>query len=347
MNIAFVITSLANKGPVIVIKDIIDNLPMSWNVSIFYFDEIKEINFSSKVKLIKVDSFFSRINFENYDIVHSHLLRPDLFCFINRSTIQRHISTLHSDMENDLKMSHGKIISVFISYLWKSVLLFSDKVVFLTNTQRKKYNFIKNYSVIYNGRPVLTDDISMDKQILEIKKDNSTCIFLGACANIVKRKGFNQVIDLLTYKGGDKYFFILVGDGPELENIKSYAKNKKVYSRCIFIEKTHDVNKFLSVFDIFIMTSHSEGMPLSLLEAASHSLPIVCSSLDVVKEVFSNDEISFYNYGDIESLSLAVEKAVNNSDTLSKNINMKFSKDYTDIVMSEKYQKLYINIVNK
>ncbi|HIF9122707.1 TPA: glycosyltransferase family 4 protein [Photobacterium damselae] len=347
MNIAFVITSLANKGPVIVIKDIIDNLPASWDVSIFYFDEIKEINFSRKVNLIKIKSFYSRVNLKNYDIVHSHLLRPDLFCFINRLTIRRHISTLHSDMENDLKMSHGKIASVFMSYLWMNILSFSDKVVFLTNQQRKKYNCIKNSAVIYNGRPILAGDISIDEKILGIKKDNSKCIFLGACANIVKRKGFNQVIDLLSYKGGDRYFFILVGDGPELENLKRYAKNKKVYSRCIFVDKTYDVNKFLSTFDVFIMTSHSEGMPLSLLEAASHSLPIVCSSLDVVKEVFNNDEISFYNYGDIESLSVAVETAVNNSDILSKNVNLKFLKNYTDIVMSENYQKLYLNIVNK
>lgn len=347
MNIAFIVTSLSNKGPIIVIKDIIEHLPLNWSITIYYFDNIVEVNFPKHINLIKVKNFRTKIDLSIHDVVHSHLLRADIFCFINRKSIKHHIITLHSDIIKDLHMSHGIFIGSLVGLFWKYILGYSDHIVFLTQLQRKQYKNIENYSIIYNGRPMAPANIKSNEYLLNIKSLKKGYTILGACANIVKRKGFTQIIDLLARADGQHYLFVLVGDGPELENLKQYSNYKGVNSRCFFIDKTKNVQQYLILFDVFVMTSHSEGMPLALLEAVSCNLPIVCSSLPVISEIFSPDEISFYNYGDLNSLSESVIFAINNSVTLAKNSHDRFKYNYTDIIMSNKYKNLYLSIAKE
>ncbi|MBG2837010.1 MULTISPECIES: glycosyltransferase [Proteus] len=344
MNIAFVVTSLSNKGPIIVVKDIIEHLPIDWDITIYFFDEIIEINFPKRVQLIKITNFYSKVDLSKHDIIHSHLLRPDIFCLINRKTINKHVSTMHADIIRDLQISHGFLLGGIVGLIWSSILKYSDHVVFLTDLQKKKYSHIKKRSTIYNGRPIIKSDINVDDYLSNIKSKNSNYILLGACANIVKRKGFDQIMTLMSRDDGQQYLFTLVGNGPELDKLKQYAIDLGIQSRCIFIDKSLNVQKYLMLFDIFIMTSHSEGMPLALLEAAACGLPIVCTSLPVIQEIFTSDEVSFYECNNIDSLSKSINYAVNNSLSLSTNVKRKFLKEYTDKNMSQKYQNLYISL---
>jgi len=68
MKIAFILPSLANKGPIIVVRDIVDNLvanPIVQDIIIFYFDEKVELDFSCKTKRI---SFKDKIDFDYFDV---------------------------------------------------------------------------------------------------------------------------------------------------------------------------------------------------------------------------------------------------------------------------------------
>ena len=78
MRVAFILPSLANKGPIIVARDIVNELSKKDDIEckVFYFDDITELTFACPVKKI---SFISKINFEEFDIIHSHMLRPDLY----------------------------------------------------------------------------------------------------------------------------------------------------------------------------------------------------------------------------------------------------------------------------
>ncbi|MFH4868929.1 glycosyltransferase family 4 protein [Vibrio diabolicus] len=346
MKIAFIVTSLVNKGPIIVVKDIIDNLPFDWEISVYYIDDIVEVEFNKSVKFVKLDSCFKKVDFSEYDIVHSHLLRADLVSFVNRKSIRNSISTMHSDIIKDLQISHGKAFGLMAGIIWERVVSTFSHVAFLTNVQSERYRKVIRSSVIYNGRPKPPINLVANSDLENIKSTLQDKVILGACANVVKRKGFEQVIDLLYSDEDNKYVFVLVGDGPDLNSLMEYAQEKNVRNRCIFFGKTNNVHEFIVSFDIFIMTSYSEGMPLALLEAASNKVPIVCSSLPVIKEVFSEDEVSFYELGNIASLNNAVNNAVVHSTSLSSNVYIKYLHRYTDTAMSEKYQDLYITLAN-
>ena len=68
-KVAVLLPSLANKGSILVANDIVNHAFNSIDFTVFYFDEILELEFSCETVKLK---FSSDYNFDGFDIVHSH-----------------------------------------------------------------------------------------------------------------------------------------------------------------------------------------------------------------------------------------------------------------------------------
>ncbi|WP_158141226.1 glycosyltransferase family 4 protein [Vibrio furnissii] len=340
LNIAYCVTSLANKGPVIVIRDIVNNISKECDITIFYIDNIVEVDFPTSVKLVKLDSALQKYDFSEFDIVHSHLFRADLLCFKNKSTINHWVSTIHADIFGEFRSSYGLVKGFFYSRLWIKILKSADVQVSLSNYHYKLYKKYFDSNVIYNGRPFVGKS-EIDNRLSSIRADNIGKTMLGSCAHVVKRKGFDQVLNVLAKDDSNQFYFVLVGDGPEIFSLKNMARQLGVEDKCYFLGVTNNVNKFFPYFDLFIMTSSSEGMPLALIEAASHGKAAVVSDIPMLKEVFSSKEVVFYEHGKVDSLYDSIKNALKNKSKLEANILIKYNENYSDIIMSDRYMKLY------
>lgn len=340
MRIAFVSTSLARVGPVLVIADLINHLPKKYEIDLYYFDDLVEIKLPARVRLQKVN-FFSRIDFSVYDVVHSHMMRADFFCSIRRASIKKLISTMHSNFKVDLRISHGKFIAHIFSFLWVLALRRFDHLAFLTKSQLKNFpELSSNAVVVHNGRSA---PLTIENNKISPLFSNDGFISIGACAHIVKRKGFHQAIQMLALDCAKNINFTLVGDGPELNNLVSLANSFGVRDRFITPGHSEDVMSYIKSFDVYIMTSYSEGMPLALLEAASCQCPIVCSNIDVVKEVFDEDEVTFYETDNVNSLFDAVKKTIERKTHQTQKALAKYLEFYTPEAMAMRYQDVYTN----
>lgn len=83
---------------------------------------------------------------------------------------------------------------------------------------------------------------------------------------------------------------IIVGIGPLETEIKKLVKEKGLEKSVIFTGVRTDVNRILQAFDIFVMPSFYEGLPLVLVEAQAAGLPVICS------DTISDDSILTNNY---------------------------------------------------
>ncbi|MNQ71416.1 Glycosyl transferases group 1 [compost metagenome] len=89
------------------------------------------------------------------------------------------------------------------------------------------------------------------------------------------------------------------------------------------------------------MSSYSEGFPLGLLEAGLMKLPVVCSDIPIFRELFSEDEVCFYQLDNIKSLEKAISICVNNKNELAMSLNKKIVKKYSIDEMGKNYFQLY------
>ncbi len=67
----------------------------------------------------------------------------------------------------------------------------------------------------------------------------------------------------------------LIGDGPDMDDIKALSKELGIYEQVIFIGKSSDVLKEISHSKVFVFASDFEGMPNAILEALSMGVPVI------------------------------------------------------------------------
>lgn len=347
MRILLIVASLARKGPILVARDIAQVLVEGGHtVVVYYLDDKIELDFPCPTSRIN-RNFFRDI--QNADIVHSHSLRPDAIAWLLRkiSSKAKFISTIHNYVEQDLSFAYGPMISRIFSFIWRRMWGGLDACVVLTRDSLNYY--IKTQPtlqlhVVYNARPEhIPLPISKDDEIA-IQELRSRFRIIGASAVVMRRKGFDQIIRALPFL--PHYAFLLIGDGTDLTELKELASELGVADRFLSLGFRGNARDYLAYMDLFAMPSHSEGMPLAMLEAASSGVPIICSDIPVFHELFDSDEVDFFLLDNVESFINAIHRAEKSSIERAEAAKIRFSKSYSMKAMADGYEKCYRSLID-
>ena len=117
--------------------------------------------------------------------------------------------------------------------------------------------------------------------------DNLVIGHIGKFNSQKNQKYLIRAFERLSYKD-DKAMLLLVGNGPDLENIRDYARHTTCAGRIIFWGETANPESLYSAMDIFVLPSRFEGLPVVLLEAQISGLPCIVSD-KVTREVDFGD----------------------------------------------------------
>lgn len=77
---------------------------------------------------------------------------------------------------------------------------------------------------------------------------------------------------------------LIVGDGPERGRLEELARALGLGESVRFLGQRFDVERILPALDVFALSSFSEGLPMTLIEAAAASVPIVATAVGGVPE---------------------------------------------------------------
>ena len=86
---------------------------------------------------------------------------------------------------------------------------------------------------------------------------------------------------------------ILVGEGPETKAIQNLVRQRGLDPYVRFLGLRTDVARLLPASDLFLLTSISEGIPLTLIEAMAAGLPVVSTQVGGVREVVEDGQTGF------------------------------------------------------
>ena len=123
-------------------------------------------------------------------------------------------------------------------------------------------------------------------------------------------KGIDLLIEafhLFSQKNQD-WKLNIVGEGIEEDLYRSLIKKYGLENRVIIYPFTNQIQAYYSNAQIYVLSSRWEGMPLVLVEAMSHGLPVVTSDLPVSQEILGDFGLYFKN-GDIKDLAERLEEA--------------------------------------
>ena len=342
MKIAYILPSLINKGPIIVVRNLVRHLIDKVSlIDVYYFDELDAMDFDCCVYRIRMDE---SIDFDKYDIVHCHGFRPDRYVTKWRNSIKsaKILTTIHQDTLADFAFQYNYLISLPITLYWFALQRKFDGIISVSNQIRNKYNFLlkKKITTIFNGTYIDFENKDTSPDYLSaIIRLRERFRILGTYAFITNRKGLSQVIKILPQM--DDYAFVIIGDGPEVDNLKHLSEKMKVSDRVLFLPYISEPYNYLSYFDVYMMTSYSEGLSLAMIEAALAEKSIVCSNLPTFQEVFSNEEVSFFETNNSESLVNAIKDAYRKKTTKGQLANRKALSQFTSYKMAENHLEYY------
>ena len=100
---------------------------------------------------------------------------------------------------------------------------------------------------------------------------------------------------------------IIVGDGPERPALTALAARLGLTDRVEFAGHRLDTPDFYARFDVFALSSDTEQMPLSVIEAMASGLPVVSTDVGDVRAMVAEDNARFITKLDASSLAQALQ----------------------------------------
>ena len=145
----------------------------------------------------------------------------------------------------------------------------------------------KDYVVIRNG--INTGDFEYSKKVRKelrekygIDKDAVVMLNVG---RLSKEKNQAFLIEVFKeyYNLHANSYLVMVGDGPERDELKRIVLDSKASQRVIMLPSQNDISRYYNMADVFLLPSVFEGMPTVSVEAQTNGLKCVFSDA-VTKE---------------------------------------------------------------
>jgi glycosyltransferase involved in cell wall biosynthesis len=78
---------------------------------------------------------------------------------------------------------------------------------------------------------------------------------------------------------------VLIGDGPERESIETFIREQRLEHLVRLLGTRDDVPRLLTAADTLLLTSVSEGVPLTLIEAMAAGVPVVSTNVGSIADI--------------------------------------------------------------
>ncbi|MCK4304925.1 MAG: glycosyltransferase family 4 protein [Candidatus Eisenbacteria sp.] len=142
---------------------------------------------------------------------------------------------------------------------------------------------------------------------------------------LVREKGYGELFQALSKMKADAlpdHHLLVVGsrldsdrdDGLRAE-IRRVEQDSDLKRRVHFLGQQEDIAGLLSASDIFVLPSHREGMPRSIIEAMASGLPVVATDIRGCREeVVAGTTGLLVPVGDVDALAAALAELVSDPE---------------------------------
>jgi colanic acid/amylovoran biosynthesis glycosyltransferase len=328
-----VMTPVNSSRDVTIHKFVLIFHPVFW---ITLFHGFRDIGFSPKkiIKVIKQAFIVARL--KKYILKRPEVSGVDLWYFYWGTNA---ISVL------PFLEDHPKAVTRFHGYDLYSDDVRSGEVQVFQRQVLEKVN--KAFFVSNDGRKYLEDKFGDLKDKLEIsrlgvpdrgtsKQSDDKVLRIVTCSNIYKVKRLDLFAKAISKIKDIPVHWTHFGDGPQPLKLTLFKEVSKFTNNINFTfmgrRKNSDVMKFYAenAVDLFVNTSESEGLPVSIMEALSFGIPVMATNVGGTSELV-NSEVGWILDKNISATALARE--------IEKFYHEKFGSEKERIFAKELWQK--------
>jgi glycosyltransferase involved in cell wall biosynthesis len=170
---------------------------------------------------------------------------------------------------------------------------------------------------------------------------------VGVVARLSPEKGVHILLEAMpaVLRDVPAARLLVLGDGPERARLEALAGTLGIKGSVEFVGYREDVESWLPRFDVFVLPSLTEGIPLALLEAMASARAVVATAVGGVPEVVCNGESGILTSpGDPPALAAAIVKLLRDGQErlrLGAAAARRVREDFSEEAMSGAYRRLY------
>jgi glycosyltransferase involved in cell wall biosynthesis len=197
----------------------------------------------------------------------------------------------------------------------QSFLRFVNKFVFVSEDTRTRFAYragARRGVVVYDGIDVSASGES--DASAEVRREfglSDGVKLVGMVARVAPQKDFATLARAAAkvLAARPEARFMVVGDYEEAnrghyDEVMRALEREGVASGFVFTGFRTDVARLMSAFDVFVLCTHFEGLPLVILEAMSRGRPVVATAVDGIPEIVHDGRTGLLHpHGDAETLA--------------------------------------------
>jgi glycosyltransferase involved in cell wall biosynthesis len=203
--------------------------------------------------------------------------------------------------------------------LANSVLARAPEAVFAVSENLKEHIVAEGFpgaavGVIYNGiEPGTLPDLDARRVIRARLQAAEHDVIIGTVARLDPVKDLGTLLRATaeTIRGGLNTKLVIVGDGEERESLRRLCAELAIDERVVFLGQREDARDWLAGVDLYVNSSISEGISLTILEAMAAGLPVIATGVGGTPEVVDSTCGRLVPARNVEAMSLSIAELGN------------------------------------
>jgi glycosyltransferase involved in cell wall biosynthesis len=285
-----------------------------------------------------------------FDILHSHGYKGNILLGFMPSGFRGLpvLSTLHG-----YTSTGGMTKMRAYEWLDRIVLPRLDAVVLVSEAMRENPKLRRlrgaDFRVIPNGIPPLEEvgGLENDRALPLVSGFCESGFIIGAVGRLSREKGFHHLIDAFGMVASDSEDckLLILGEGGERDRLEEKVRSLGLQDRALLPGYVKNAAYYMKFFDLFVLSSITEGLPMTLLEAMQQGVPPVCTRVGGMVNVLRHGQNGLLvEHSDPAALAEAIRlihRDIRLRDALGSEAAREVREKYSSERMALEYRDLY------
>jgi glycosyltransferase involved in cell wall biosynthesis len=297
------------------------------------------------------EQMLESINLEKYDILHAQdLFTANILGRFNQDLGKPLFFTPHGMFTFSRvkfnRIEGGSAEEAYYKEIEKKAIEYATHMVILSDSFREPLSQL--------GAPpskLTTVSTGIDFPPVSRKGKNGKVI-ISCVARLGPRKGHSDLFLALSKLNSlNQHVEVqIVGDGEMREALEAQVKDLRL-TNVTFLGKRDDIHSILSKTDIFVLPTHNDNLPISIIEAMHSGTAILTTDCGGITEIVHHNETGLIvQPGNVAQLATQLERLIVN-DTLRRQLGenaSKFAKSHlTREAMVQKIENIYQGLLTR